>query len=135
MIANSTKSHFVTINAVLSGVKEIREAVDKAKERRKLYDQRTILFVDEVHRWNKAQQDALLPSVENGTIILIGATIENPYFEVNRALVSRSRIFRLKPLSKKDLMAVAKAALTDEERAYGKLSVKIDNDALPISST
>jgi putative ATPase len=97
VIANSTRSHFITINAVLAGVKEIREAIDVAKERRELYGQRTTLFVDEVHRWNKAQQDALLPHVENGTIILIGATTENPYFEVNKALVSRSRIFQLAP--------------------------------------
>jgi adenylate kinase family enzyme len=96
VIANSTQSHFITINAVLAGVKEIREAIADAQERRNLYNQRTTLFVDEVHRWNKAQQDALLPHVENGTIILIGATTENPYFEVNKALVSRSRIFQLR---------------------------------------
>ena len=100
VIANSTESHFITINAVLAGVKEIRESIATAQERRNLYGQRTTLFVDEVHRWNKAQQDALLPHVENGTIILIGATTENPYFEVNKALVSRSRIFQLRPLTK-----------------------------------
>ena len=98
VIANTTKSSFETINAVLSGVKQIREAIDHAKEQYDLYSRRTILFVDEVHRWNKAQQDALLPWVENGTVILIGATTQNPYFEVNSALVSRSRIFQLKPL-------------------------------------
>ena len=96
IIANTTESHFITMNAVLAGVKQLREAIDEALERRQLYGQRTTLFVDEVHRWNKAQQDALLPHVENGTIILIGATTENPYFEVNKALVSRSRIFQLK---------------------------------------
>jgi len=130
VIANSTRSHFITINAVLAGVKEIREAIDVARERRELYGQRTTLFVDEVHRWNKAQQDALLPHVENGTIILIGATTENPYFEVNKALVSRSRIFQLRPLTEDDLRAVARQALSDPERGYGKLNVALSPDAL-----
>jgi len=130
VIANSTRSHFITINAVLAGVKEIREAIDVARERRELYGQRTTLFVDEVHRWNKAQQDALLPHVENGTIILIGATTENPYFEVNKALVSRSRIFQLRPLAEDDLRAVARQALSDPERGYGKLNVALSADAL-----
>ncbi|MCL4261569.1 MAG: AAA family ATPase [Anaerolineae bacterium] len=130
VIANSTRSHFITINAVLAGVKEIREAIETAQERRNLYGQRTTLFVDEVHRWNKAQQDALLPWVENGTIILIGATTENPYFEVNKALVSRSRIFQLKPLTEEDLTQIARQALADEERGYGRLPVHIDDDAL-----
>jgi putative ATPase len=130
VIANSTESHFITINAVLSGVKEIREAIATAKERRHLHGQRTTLFVDEVHRWNKAQQDALLPHVENGTLILIGATTENPYFEVNKALVSRSRIFQLKPLSAEDLREIGRQALSDHERGYGHLSVLIHADAL-----
>ncbi|MCB9418984.1 MAG: AAA family ATPase [Ardenticatenaceae bacterium] len=130
VIANSTKSHFITINAVLAGVKEIREAIADALERRDLYGQRTTLFVDEVHRWNKAQQDALLPHVEKGTIILIGATTENPYFEVNKALVSRSRIFQLRPLTQDDLRQVAQQALADAERGYGKLNVDIQPDAL-----
>lgn len=130
VIANTTRSHFITINAVLAGVKQIREAIADAQERRSLYNQRTTLFVDEVHRWNKAQQDALLPWVENGTLILIGATTENPYFEVNRPLVSRSRIFQLKPLAEDDLYAIARHALEDKERGYGKLDVKIDDDAL-----
>lgn len=130
VIANSTRSHFITINAVLAGVKEIREAIDVARERRELYGQRTTLFVDEVHRWNKAQQDALLPHVENGTIILIGATTENPYFEVNKALVSRSRIFQLRPLTEDDLRAIALQALADEERGYGRLNVVVEPDAL-----
>jgi putative ATPase len=130
VIANSTRSHFITINAVLAGVKEIREAIETARERRELYGQRTTLFVDEVHRWNKAQQDALLPHVENGTIILIGATTENPYFEVNKALVSRSRIFQLRPLTEDDLRAVALQALADPERGYGKLNVVLTPDAL-----
>jgi putative ATPase len=130
VIANSTRSHFITINAVLAGVKEIREAIEMARERRELYGQRTTLFVDEVHRWNKAQQDALLPHVENGTIILIGATTENPYFEVNKALVSRSRIFQLRPLSEDDLRVIAIQALNDPERGYGNLKIALQSEAL-----
>ncbi|GAB4272820.1 MAG: AAA family ATPase [Candidatus Promineifilaceae bacterium] len=130
VISNSTQSHFITINAVLAGVKEIREAIASAQERRSLYGQRTTLFVDEVHRWNKAQQDALLPHVEKGTIILIGATTENPYFEVNKALVSRSRIFQLKPLTQDDLRRIVQQALADPERGYGKLNVDLRPDAL-----
>ena len=130
VIANSTESFFITINAVLAGVKQIREAIATAKERRHLHGQRTTLFVDEVHRWNKAQQDALLPHVENGTIILIGATTENPYFEVNKALVSRSRIFQLKPLTPNDLRQVGLQALANEERGYGRLFVNLHEDAL-----
>jgi len=130
VIANTTKAHFIALNAVLSGVKEIREAIAEAQQRAKLYTQRTILFIDEVHRFNKAQQDALLPWVENGTVIFIGATTENPYFEVNKALVSRSRIFQLIPLTKDDLRQVVQQALTDKERGYGKLNVVIDDDAL-----
>jgi putative ATPase len=130
VIANSTRSHFITINAVLSGVAQIREAIAEAQERRNLYGQRTTLFVDEVHRWNKAQQDALLPHVEKGTIILIGATTENPYFEVNKALVSRSRIFQLKPLTADDLRQIAHQTLQDQERGYGTLNVELTPQAL-----
>jgi putative ATPase len=130
VIANSTESHFITINAVLAGVQQIREAISVAQERWQLYGQRTTLFVDEVHRWNKAQQDALLPHVENGTIILIGATTENPYFEVNKALVSRSRIFQLKLLTIENLRQIARQALSDPDRGYGRLNINIDDDAL-----
>jgi putative ATPase len=130
VIANTTQSHFITINAVLAGVKNIREAIDEANKQKKYYDKRTILFVDEVHRWNKAQQDALLPWVENGTIILIGATTENPYFEVNKALVSRSRIFQLKPLTEEDLYTIAHNVLSDKERGYGNYNVSVDKQAL-----
>ena len=130
VIANTTKAHFIALNAVLSGVKEIRESIAEAQQRAKLYSQRTILFIDEVHRFNKAQQDALLPWVENGTVILVGATTENPYFEVNKALVSRSRIFQLTPLTKIDLRAIVQQALTDTERGYGNLNVSLDEDAL-----
>ncbi|MBO4394569.1 MAG: AAA family ATPase, partial [Spirochaetales bacterium] len=130
VIANTTKSHFSTINAVLSGVKELRDEIDAAKRRLDLYGTRTILFVDEVHRWNKSQQDALLPWVENGTFILIGATTENPFFEVNAALVSRSRIFQLKPLTSEDLTKIAWQAIRDKERGYGKLDVSFEDGAL-----
>jgi putative ATPase len=130
VIANTTRSHFQSLNAVLAGVKDIREATAAADERRRLYGRRTILFVDEVHRWNKAQQDALLPWVENGTIVLIGATTGNPYFEVNPALVSRSRIFQLLPLTNPELHRIARAALADPERGYGGIDVRIDADAL-----
>ncbi len=130
IIAHTTKAHFIALNAVLAGVQDIRNAIEEAKERRRLYGQKTILFVDEVHRFNKAQQDALLPWVENGTVIFIGATTHNPYFEVIKPLVSRSRIFQLKPLSEEDLCQIAWRALTDPERGYGRLNVRIDPDAL-----
>jgi putative ATPase len=130
VIANTTASRFVTLNAVLAGVADIRIAIDEAKKHRELYDRRTMLFVDEVHRWNKAQQDALLPWVENGTILLIGATTENPFFEVNRALVSRSRVFRLEALDSSDLRRIADAALRDRERGYGEWKVEFEEGAL-----
>jgi putative ATPase len=130
IIANTTKAHFIAINAVLAGVKDIREAIEAAKEARALRGRKTILFVDEVHRFNKAQQDALLPHVENGTLTLIGATTENPYFEVNKALVSRSRIFQLRPLGEADVSAVIRAAIADPERGFGKRRVEIDAEAL-----
>ena len=129
IIAQTTRAHFIAINAVLAGVKDIREAISTATEQGKYYQQKTILFVDEVHRFNKSQQDALLPWVENGTIILIGATTENPYFEVNKALVSRSRLFQLKPLTVEDLSRVITQTLADGERGYGKLKVKIEPEA------
>ncbi|GHV16699.1 hypothetical protein FACS189493_3010 [Spirochaetia bacterium] len=130
VIANTTKAYFESLNAVLTGIKDIREAIDRSDERRRLYGRRTILFVDEVHRWNKAQQDALLPWVENGTVILIGATTENPFFEVNRALVSRSRIFQLKPLSAESLRETARRTLSNTERGYGKWRVVFEEGAL-----
>lgn len=130
VIANTTKSHFATLNAVLSGVSQLRDEIELAKNRLNLYDRRTILFIDEVHRWNKSQQDALLPWVENGTFILIGATTENPYFEVNKALVSRSRIFQLKSLSDDDLFKVANQALNDKTRGYGNFKISFEVGAL-----
>ena len=130
VIANTTKSHFSSLNAVLSGVKELRDEIAEAKDRRDHWGMRTILFVDEVHRWNKSQQDALLPWVENGTFILIGATTENPYFEVNKALVSRSRVFQLKKLTDENLKAIALQAIADKERGYGKYRVEFESGAL-----
>jgi len=130
VIANTTRSHFETLNAVLAGVADIRRVTSEAQERRALHGQRTILFVDEVHRWNKAQQDALLPWVENGTVILIGATTENPYFSVNRPLVSRSRIFQFRSLDEGDLQAIARNTIADPERGYGRLNVDLHEDAL-----
>ena len=130
VIANTTRSHFLTINAVLAGVADIRGAISEAKRRAEGFQQRTILFVDEVHRFNKAQQDALLPHVENGTIILIGATTENPYFAVNRALTSRSRIFQLHSLDHADLHAIAEQALGNLERGYGRRRVGVQADAM-----
>ncbi len=129
VIANTTRSFFLTINAVLAGVGDIRKAVAAAQDRHKLHSQRTILFVDEVHRFNKAQQDALLPWVENGTIILIGATTENPYFSVNRPLLSRSRVFQLKPLESAHLRRIAQHALEDT-RGYGGRCIALHEDAL-----
>ncbi|MBQ9630161.1 MAG: AAA family ATPase, partial [Treponema sp.] len=130
VIANHTKSNFITLNAVLTGVADIRSSIKSAEDFFSLYSRKTILFVDEVHRWNKAQQDALLPWVENGTIILIGATTENPFFEVNKALVSRSRVFQLKALSKDDLLKAAQQALNDAERGYGHYNVQFEKGAL-----
>ncbi|MCB9744575.1 MAG: AAA family ATPase [Alphaproteobacteria bacterium] len=129
VIANTTAAHFTALNAVLSGVKDIREAVSEAKKRRDTLGRRTILFVDEVHRFNKAQQDALLPWVENGTVVLIGATTENPYFEVNKALVSRSRVFQLRPLEAPELRAVMDQALADAARGLGDRAVRVEEEA------
>jgi putative ATPase len=130
LIANHTRSHFETLSAVLAGKADLRVVIQAAQDRRKFHNQRTLLFVDEVHRWNKVQQDALLPHVENGTITLIGATTENPYFEVIRALVSRSRVFQLRPLQDEDVREILLSALKDSERGYGHLDVKLDEDAI-----
>jgi len=130
IVAQRTHSHFSSISAVMAGVSDIRQLVQEAKGRAGMYGQRTILLVDEIHRFNKAQQDALLPHVEDGTIILIGTTTENPYFEVIGALVSRSRIFQLKALSDAELETLLRRALADEERGLGRIPVQIDDDAL-----
>jgi len=129
LIANYSQSHFSTISAVMAGKDELRKIIEEARERRRMYRKRTILFVDEVHRWNRAQQDALLPSIENGLIILIGATTQNPYFDVIPALVSRSRIFTLKPLSESDLGILFERALTDQEYGYGKKNIQVSEEA------
>ncbi len=130
VISNVTKAHFESLSAVLAGVADLRRVIDEAAERRRLYRQRTILFVDEVHRWNRAQQDALLPHVENGMVTLIGATTQNPYFDVIKALVSRSRIFELRPLSEQDILTLLNRALKDPEQGYGKRDILVDDDAL-----
>lgn len=130
IIANTTNANFIALNAVLSGVKDIRSAIATATEQRGFYGKKTILFIDEVHRFNKAQQDALLPHVENGTVILIGATTENPYFEVNKALVSRSRVFLLRSLDEADLRGIVRQALADDERGYGQLKVNLTEQGL-----
>ncbi len=130
VIASQTRSHFETLSAVLDGKARLRQVIAEALERRKLHNRRTILFVDEVHRWNKAQQDALLPHVENGTVTLIGATTENPFFEVNAALVSRSRIFRLYPLEDRHIRTLLERALQDPQRGYGGRPIQVDEAAL-----
>lgn len=130
IIAQTTESRFETISAVLAGVADLRRVIKEADDERALYGRRTILLVDEIHRWNKAQQDALLPHVEDGTLILIGATTENPYFEVIAPLVSRSRVFRFKPLEDEDVEVLLRRALTDAERGLGKIPVQIENEAL-----
>jgi putative ATPase len=129
IIAGHTRAHFSSLNAVLAGVKDLRQEVDDARQRLERHGLRTILFIDEVHRFNSAQQDALLPWVENGTVTLIGATTENPYFEVNKALVSRSRLFRLQALESEDLHRLLKHALEDRERGYGDRKVLLSTTA------
>jgi putative ATPase len=129
IIAGTTKAQFLAINAVLAGIKDIREAIDRALDLRESGGQRTVLFIDEVHRFNKSQQDALLPHVENGILILIGATTENPYFEVNKALVSRSRIFELRPLEASHVRGTLERALRDTDRGFGSLPVDVEEAA------
>lgn len=130
VIANTTSAIFTQINATSAGKKDMEEAVRQAKDNLSLYGKRTILFVDEIHRFNKGQQDYLLPYVEDGTVVLIGATTENPYFEVNGALISRSVIFELKPLTNEDIKTLITRALTDEEKGMGAYRAVIDEDAL-----
>ncbi|MCX6345937.1 MAG: replication-associated recombination protein A [Armatimonadetes bacterium] len=130
IIAEHTKSSFEPFSAVTSGVPDLRKVMLRAKERLKANGQKTILFVDEIHRFNKAQQDALLPHVEDGTILLIGATTENPYFEVNTPLISRSRIFRFEPLSDEAVRMLVLNAIADKERGLGKENLQVDDDAI-----
>ena len=129
VLANTTQADFKQINATVAGKKDMEEVVTEAKNNMGMYGRRTILFVDEIHRFNKGQQDYLLPFVEDGTLTLIGATTENPYFEVNGALLSRSRIFELKPLEKDDIKQLIYRAVTDSERGMGTYRVKIEEDA------
>ena len=129
VIANTTSARFCQMNATTAGKKDMEEAVKEAKEALGMYGQKTILFIDEIHRFNKGQQDYLLPFVEDGTLILIGATTENPYFEVNKALLSRSRIFELKPLAKEDIKELIRRAVCDRERGMGAYDAVIDEDA------
>ncbi|MDA1169891.1 MAG: AAA family ATPase [Cyanobacteria bacterium] len=129
IIANSTRSYFCSLNAVLAGIRELKDAIEQAQEKLGRHGLRTLLFIDEVHRFNKSQQDALLPWVENGTVTLIGATTENPFFEVNKALVSRSRLFRLQPLTSKHLDQVICRALSDQEMGFGNRNILISIEA------
>lgn len=130
VIANTTSADFCQVNATVAGKKDMEEVVAKAKDNLGMYARKTILFVDEIHRFNKGQQDYLLPFVEDGTLILIGATTENPYFEVNGALISRSIIFELKPLSKDDIKEILKRAVYDKERGMGSYKADINEEAL-----
>ena len=130
VIAHTTSAEFTQINATVAGKKDMEAVVEKAKQLRGMYRKKTILFVDEIHRFNKGQQDYLLPFVEDGTIILIGATTENPYFEVNGALISRSSIFELRPLEKEDIKTLIKRAVYDKEKGMGSYGAKIDEDAM-----
>ncbi|NLN14845.1 MAG: replication-associated recombination protein A [Tissierellia bacterium] len=130
IISKSTNMIFEKLSAVSSGVKDIREVISRAEENLKLYNRRTILFIDEIHRFNKSQQDALLPYVERGIVILIGATTENPYFEVNKALLSRVMVLRLEPLGREDLRMLIQRALKDEVKGLGRYKVQITQEAI-----
>ena len=130
IIANMTNAHFSPVSAVSASVADLRRIIDEAKERRKLYQQKTMLFIDEIHRFNKAQQDAILPYVEDGTITLIGATTENPSFEVISPLLSRCQVFTLNPLTEDELRVIIKRALKDDERGLGRLNIELADDAL-----
>ena len=130
VIANSTKNKFIKLNAVAAGVQDIKTAVEDAKNLLLNPSGRVVLFIDEIHRFNKLQQDALLPYVEDGTVILIGATTENPYFSVNKALISRSTVFKLEPLKKEDVIKVIKNALTDKEKGLGLYDLKISDETI-----
>ncbi|MGI5969584.1 MAG: replication-associated recombination protein A [Lachnospiraceae bacterium] len=134
VIAGTTKAEFTQINATASGKKDMEDVIKSAKDNRAMYGRKTILFVDEIHRFNKGQQDYLLPFVEDGTIVLIGATTENPFFEVNGALLSRSQLFELKPLSSDDIKILIKRALSDKEKGMGIYNAVIDDDALAFLS-
>src|SRR5438132_2443880 len=135
LIANYSKSYFEQLNASAVGVKEVRKVIDDAKERLGLHGQRTVLFLDEIHRFNRAQQDILLPDVESGQILLVGATTENPFFAVNSPLVSRRQIFQFTPLSEDDIKTLIQRAIADKERGFGNLKIQLDDDALNLWAT
>jgi putative ATPase len=130
LVAGVTQAHFEPVSAVTSGVADLRRIVAEARDRQAMHNQRTILFVDEIHRFNKAQQDVILPHVEDGTVVFIGATTENPSFEVNAPLLSRCRVFALQALAPEQVEAIVQRALTDEEQGLGKLKVEVDKEAL-----
>src|SRR5687768_14468589 len=135
LIAAYTRSHFESVNAAAVGVKEVRQILDNAKERLASSAQRTVLFLDEIHRFNRAQQDILLPDVEAGLVLLCGATTENPFFAVNSPLISRSQIFQFSPISEDDIRKLVRRALADEERGFGKLNIVIDDEAVDLWAT
>ncbi|HJT30464.1 MAG TPA: replication-associated recombination protein A [Pirellulales bacterium] len=130
LLATESRSHYRQLNAVTSGVKELRETIEQARDRLAASGQKTLLFVDEIHRFNRAQQDVLLPDVEDGTLILVGATTQNPFFAINSALVSRSRIFQFQPLSVDEIKTLVRRALADRGRGLGDQDVRLDDDAL-----
>lgn len=130
LLAGVTASRFRQVSAVTSGVKELRAVLEEARDLVATQGTRTLLFVDEIHRFNRAQQDVLLPDVEHGTVILIGATTQNPFFSINSALISRSRVFEFKPLSNEDIVGLLERAVSDKERGFGKLPISADDDAL-----
>ncbi|MCK4402025.1 AAA family ATPase, partial [bacterium] len=130
IIANVTKSHFDRINAVTSGISEIRQVIESARARKETNNIKTILFIDEIHRFNKAQQDGLMPAVENNIVTLIGASTHNPFFAINSPLLSRSRVFQLNPLFDDDIKIIIGNALKDKQRGLGKLKIEMDDNAL-----
>lgn len=130
LLASESRSAFRQLSAVTSGVKDLRELLDDARDRLAASGEKTLLFIDEIHRFNKAQQDALLPDVEEGVVTLVGATTENPFFTVNSALVSRSRVFQFEPLSEDDIKSLVRRALADRDRGFGAIDVRLDDDAL-----
>ncbi|MFH1244954.1 MAG: replication-associated recombination protein A, partial [Candidatus Omnitrophota bacterium] len=130
VISKATRRSFETINAVASGAEDMRKVIAAARERKKLTGQKTLFFIDEIHRFNKAQQDILMPDVEEATIVLIGATVHNPFFAIISALISRSLVFALQPLTEKDIITVLESALTDQERGLGRLKIELDKQAL-----
>ncbi len=132
LLAGVTESRFRQVSAVTSGVKELRELLEEARDRVATSGQRTLLFVDEIHRFNRAQQDVLLPDVEHGVVILVGATTQNPFFSINSALISRSRVFEFKPLAQEDIVSLLRTAIADAERGFGALPIDADEDALEL---